>query len=283
MGMAQPELPQHATDAALMKLVRWILALLIGGVNMPSYAQQPPWLDLFAAHQGEPIDYRVLYPQDYQPEKRYPLIFFLHGAGERGEDNQAQLTHGADLFVQHRADTQAIVVFPQVRTDDYWVNANINRQSDPFEFKYLFDGQHPVTPTPAMAGLLTLVDSMISRKDVDPTRVYVMGLSMGGMGTLEIVARRPHTFAAAIAICGGARTDIVELYRQSLPIRLYHGEQDRVVIPQFSKDLYAALRARGMDVSLTLYPDIGHDSWHNAFAEPDLLSWLLSQQQSQMK
>lgn len=225
-------------------------------------------------HNNDTLNYRILFPKDFSADKSYPLVLFLHGAGERGSDNESQLVHGADLFLneENRNKFPAVVVFPQCPKDDYWAKVDIDRSEFPLEF----DFQYEEGPTKAMQIVMKLMDSISGKSFIDQNRIYVGGLSMGGMGTFEILARKPETFAAAIAICGAADPETAENYREGLPIRIFHGLQDNVVPPKFSKKMAAAINENKGNASLRLYKNANHNSWDSAFQECDLLEWLFS-------
>ncbi|WP_197414346.1 prolyl oligopeptidase family serine peptidase [Lacimicrobium alkaliphilum] len=240
-------------------------------------AQANAYKALVFSHQGETLPYRILYPLNFDPEQSYPLVLFLHGAGERGDDNLAQLTHGAELFAREAIQREypAIVVFPQAAEEDYWANVDVNSESSPYKLRF---ADKDAQPTQAMQLLLGLMDELSSEPFVDQQRIYVGGLSMGGMGTYEILARRPKMFAAAIAICGGGNLKNAGHYRQGLPLWAFHGEDDEVVDADLSEQMVAAINQHGGNARLTLYKDTGHNSWDKAFSEPDLFPWLFSHQ-----
>jgi predicted peptidase len=221
------------------------------------------------------LPYRILYPDNFSPQQRYPVIFFLHGAGERGSDNEVQLTHGADLFLQpdFRKNQQVIVIFPQAASEDYWANVDVDRAPDPNIYSFKVDA--PVTQS--MSLLLGLIDDVTQRPYVNSDHMMVMGLSMGGMGTFEVLAQRPGRFTAAIPICGGAHPDLVSKMDTSTPLWVFHGEQDNVVPFSASEIMVEAYQNAGGKVKFTAYPEAAHDSWNNAFAEANLLDWLLMQ------
>lgn len=223
---------------------------------------------------GDTLNYRILYPRNFSEEQKYPVVLFLHGAGERGNDNKAQLIHGSELFLEeeNRKGFPAIVIFPQVPKDDYWANVTVHRDSFPLDFDFKNLGE----PTPSMAMTISLIDSVAGLRFVDRDRVYVGGLSMGGMGTYEIIARQPQRFAAAFAICGGADPAIAKKYPKGFPIWIFHGEKDNVVPAELSKTMARAINSSGGNAKLSLYPNDNHNSWDSAFAEPYLLSWLFS-------
>lgn len=244
-------------------------------ISSSALAQTPEFLERGHVYNEGVLQYRVLYPENYDESKQYPLVLFLHGAGERGEDNKKQLAHGSKLFLdgQNRKDFPAIVIFPQCPTEDYW--ANVTQWRDD-ENKRHFDFHTGRKPTNAMKGLLSLVDSLTKLDQVDKDRMYVMGLSMGGMGTFELVSRRPKIFAAAAPICGGDNPKSARKYAGKVPFWIFHGQKDDIVLPTFSEAMVEAIKAKGGDVKFTLYPNANHNSWDPAFAEPELLPWMFS-------
>jgi len=224
---------------------------------------------------GDTLPYRLLLPKDYDASKKYPLILFLHGSGERGSDNELQLVHGADLFLRDsiRNKYKAIVVFPQCSLNSYWSNVKII--TDSIQKSRVFSFQAEGEPTTAMSLVLGLLNELPKKYKLDKDRIYVGGLSMGGMGTFEIVHRKPKLFAAAFPICGGANAAIADDLKNTA-WWIFHGLKDNVVDPVYSKVMAAALKGEGADVKLTLYPQANHNSWDSAFAEKDLIPWLFS-------
>ena len=228
---------------------------------------------------GDTLNYRILFPKDFSEEKEYPLVLFLHGAGERGSDNESQLTHGSDLFLKKaiREDFPAVVIFPQAPKDDYWAKVDVNRNVKPFEF----DFKNEEEPTKALHLTMALLSSVASEDYINQDRIYVGGLSMGGFGTFEILSRMPETFAAAFAICGGADPAIVKKYPLGFNIWIFHGEKDDIVPPEFSKMMSRLINSEGGNAKLSLYPNDNHNSWDSAFSEPYLLPWLFSHQKNE--
>lgn len=225
--------------------------------------------------QNTHLPYRILYPDGYDGVKKYPVLFFLHGSGERGNDNEKQLVHGSKLFLDSLAKYPCIVIFPQCDTGDYW--ANISRSSSDVETTTLLQFESIEKPGPSTQALLMLIDSFLNDPAVDPSRIYLAGLSMGGMGTAQLLATRPSTFAAATVICGAAPLDFkVELSKT--PTQLYHGSKDPVVHPNNSEAYYRAIKDSMHTHRLILYPEVDHQSWNNAFSESDFLSWIFSHQ-----
>jgi predicted peptidase len=226
---------------------------------------------------GDTLLYRLLEPQHFDSNKKYPLILFLHGAGERGSDNEKQLTHGTDFFLDsaHRSKYPAFVVFPQCPDDAYWANVERKIDND--------GGRNFVFPVgeetnPPLALTIALMEEMREKPFIDKKRIYVGGLSMGGMGTFEIVARRPNMFAAAFPICGGDNPEAASKYAGQVPFWVFHGAKDDVVLPRYSEQMVEAIRAAGGEAKFTLYPDANHNSWSSAFAEPELMPWLMGKE-----
>jgi len=224
--------------------------------------------------QSDTLRYRIMLPEGFSEDKAYPLILFLHGAGERGNDNEKQLTHGSKLFASedNRAKFPAIVIFPQCPVNDYWANADVDRSTQPVTLKFPYEK----APTTSMSLVMKMLDKYVSEPFVKKDQVYVMGLSMGGMGTYEILYRKPEVFAAAIPICGGGNPDGVTAYAKKVPVWAFHGAMDNVVDPRLSFQMVSAILDAGGFPRFTVYDAANHNSWDPAFAEPDLLPWLFS-------
>lgn len=220
------------------------------------------------------LNYRILYPKDYDATKKYPVVLFLHGRGESGNDNEKQLTHGAKMFLEDdfRTKFPAIVIFPQCEENSYWANVQIDTINGKRFFNFIEGG----LPTSAMSKLLKFTDYYFKLPMVDQSRIYVGGLSMGGMGTYEILRRKNKTFAGAFAICGGDNIANTFSYR-NIPLWIFHGGMDDVVNPQLSYAVYKELQKLGKTPKFTVYPKANHNSWDDAFKEPDLLPWLFAQ------
>jgi predicted peptidase len=222
------------------------------------------------------LPYRLLLPKDYDASKKYPLILFLHGAGERGSNNEAQLMHGWSLFLRDsiREKFPAIVVFPQCPANSYW--SNVQFVYDSLTKKRTFIFLEKGEPSTAMKMVIELLDELDYNYKLDDDRLYAGGLSMGGMGTFELVRRKPKMFAAAFPICGGANPATAKKIKRP-GWWVFHGAKDDVVPPELSQVMVDALKNVGAEVKFTLYPNANHNSWDAAFAEKDLLPWLFSQ------
>lgn len=224
---------------------------------------------------GDTMPYRLLLPENYNPTKKYPLILFLHGAGKRGNNNELQLVHGAKLFLRDsiRKNYPAIVAFPQCPLNSYW--SNVQFTIDTVSKKRIMQFSVNGEPTIAMKMLVSLLEKLGQDYKLNKKQIFVGGLSMGGMGSFELVSRKPELFAAVFPICGGANPAIAEKLKQP-SWWIFHGLKDDVVDPDLSKQMAGALKKIGADVKLTLYPEANHNSWDPAFAEKNLLSWLFS-------
>ena len=206
---------------------------------------------------------------------KYPVVLFLHGAGERGSDNTKQLVHGSKLFLNpgFRKKHPAIVIFPQCPKDDYWSNVRIDRSKSGRE---KFDYQQQAPPTTSLRLVMALMDKIVAAPFTKDDQIYVGGLSMGGMGTFEILSGKPGMFAAAFPICGGGNPELTDRYAKNTALWVFHGARDDVVDPSFSKEMVAAVKNAGGNPKFTLYKDANHNSWDPAFAEPGLLPWVFS-------
>lgn len=256
----------------MMQYFKLIFVCFITAASFNSFAQDASLFKKEAfAKKGDTLNLRVLYPKDFDSTKTYPILFFLHGSGERGNDNEKQLVHGSKQFLKDsvRNAFPSIVVFPQCPENDSWTDVKIVSEQGKRTFKFRKSGK----PTKAMHALLAVVKDFLKKDFVDKRQVYVGGLSMGGMGTYEILRRKRHTFAAAFTICGGDNLANVKKYKH-VPLWIFHGAKDDIVDPTFSKAIAGHLENFGDEVKLTIYPNANHNSWDSAFAEPDFLPWL---------
>lgn len=218
--------------------------------------------------EGTNLNYRILYPNNFDKNKKYPLFLFLHGAGERGEDNKRQLIHGSKLFKDKIDQYPAIVVMPQCPTNDYW--ANVNRQETPNGLRFEFFDDRPFNPS--LKAVVSLMDSLLAEKYIDDKRFYVSGLSMGGMGVWELLNKMPEKIAAAAPICGGGSTNAA-FNMTNVPIWALHGIKDTTVPYIHSVDMVLAIQRKGGKAKITLYPNANHNSWDPTFNDPEFLKW----------
>ena len=206
------------------------------------------------------IDLKYLFylPKDYYNAKKiaWPLILFLHGMGERGNDLELVKIHGIPKIVKTQKDFPFIAVSPQCPTEYVWRDKKM------------------------LQAVESLVLKIINSYRIDKTRVYVTGLSMGGYGTWALAARRPDLFAAAVPICGGGDPATVNVLK-NLPIWVFHGGLDKVVLPEESEKMVRALEKAGGKVRYTLYPEAYHDSWTETYDNPALYDWMLSKRKAE--
>jgi len=262
-----------------MKAIIIGLVLLATTISKQATAQDTTiYLKKIFVRGNDSLPYRILLPRDFDSSKKYPMVLFLHGAGERGNDNVKQLTHGSRLFLQGtiRRRYPAIVVFPQCPEDSYWSNVKIitDQKNQKRTFEFQVDGE----PTKALDLAIGLERELMKAYPVDTGKIYVMGLSMGGMGTFEILRRMPGVFAAAVPICGGADTLTAKTIHKTA-FWVFHGANDDVVPVKFSEDMVRALQGfySTTEMQFTVYQGVGHNCWDRAFAEPELLRWLFAQ------
>lgn len=194
------------------------------------------------------LQYLLYLPQEYEQKEDWPLLLFLHGAGERGDNLELVKVHGPPKLIAQGKQFPFIVVSPQCPAEGWW---------QPHE-------------------LLALLDHVQARYKVDPKRVYVTGLSMGGYGTWALAGHAPQRFAAAVPICGGG-TPYLARRLVGTPVWAFHGAKDTAVPVSASAEMVHALKSRGGDVRFTIYPEAGHDAWTATYENPELYEWLLAQ------
>jgi len=214
---------------------------------------------------GDSLLYRQLFP-DADTLRRYPLVIFLHGSGERGNDNEAQLKWGVMNFATDQSMMlhPAFVIAPQCPQNLSWSNfsrADMKLQS---------------TPAKPMELLTGLIHQLIKTRRIDSNRIYITGLSMGGYGTYDAIERYPDLFAAAVPVCGGGDASKAAVIAH-IPIWIYHGAEDPAVNPVYSLDMLQALTKAGAHPGFTQYPEVGHFSWLGAYSDQLMIEWLFRQ------
>jgi len=218
---------------------------------------------------GSILQYRLLQPkEDTSAGSKHPLLVFLHGAGERGHDNRAQLTWGAEFMLQAAGKYNAYVLVPQCPREQRWAEIDWSKLTHTM----------PKTPSKPMGLVMEVITKLRKDYPIDPARVYIMGLSMGGYGTWDTIQRYPSVFAAAVPICGGG--DEGNASRITTPVWAFHGGDDRVVPVERSRRMIAAMEKTGAKPRYSEFPYVGHNSWSPAFATPELLPWIFSQRRT---
>ena len=250
-----------------------LIILVFTLVSFAAFAQQEEYQKkTYVSSENDTLLYRELVPEKLILNQSYPLVIFLHGAGERGNDNEAQLRHGGNMFTNpvNREKYPAFVIFPQCPQEDFWAPRNRSAAA----------GENPFNQNPPVSKALSLVkkilDEAIEKYPVDRNRIYVAGLSMGGMGTFDMLCRYPDLFAAAIPICGGVSTERLRKIKTKTNIRIFHGDADAVVPVTYSREAYKTLKQNRASVEYIEYPGVNHDSWTPAFNEDDFMAWLFS-------
>jgi len=245
--------------------------LTLSQAALPTAPNQDPDA-LFAAASvevdGERCEYRLLTPAEPIEGKRYPLILFLHGSGERGSDNTKQLTHFPRRMAtpERRAEFPCFVLAPQCPSDGRWTHDTWgSRVSQRFADE----------PTDAMKGAIAALLAVVREHPVDVDRIYLTGLSMGGYGAFELALRHPDWFAAVAPVCGGG--DEQRAARLAgLPLSVWHGDADSSVPVARSRAMVAALRELGEAPEYHELPGVGHDAWNHAYADGGCLPWLFA-------
>ena len=217
--------------------------------------------------------YRFLSPTKIESSKKYPLVIFLHGAGERGDNNEAQLVHCVRKFAEPavREKHPCFVIAPQCPNGKRWVEVNWGERESHVT---------PEAPSEPMGLLLRLIDETMINLPIEGNQIYASGISMGGFGTWDLLVRRPKLIAAAIPICGGADNSKAKSIAH-IPIWAWHGGADNVVFTIRSQTIIEALIKAGGNPKYTEIPNCGHASWGVAYSEPNLLDWLFSQKRKE--
>jgi predicted peptidase len=199
-------------------------------------------------------NYLLFLPEGYGTEKQpWPLLMFLHGVGERGNDLRLVKKHGPPKLVEKQTDFGFIVLSPQCPEDGWW----------PEETEVL----------------INLLDDVVSRYDVDAERIYLTGLSMGGYGAWALAATYPERFAAVAPICGGGSL-YMALKLKETPVWVFHGAKDNIIPLEESEKMVDAINKFGGNAKLTVYPDAGHDSWTATYDNQELYDWFLKHRKS---
>lgn len=195
------------------------------------------------------LNYLLYLPVDYgKKDTNYPLMLFLHGAGERGNDINLVKKNGPPKLIEEGKDFPFLIVSPQCPENQRW---------NPLALNFL-------------------LDDIIKNYKVDTNKIYITGLSMGGHGTLELAKFAPERFAAIAPICGWS--DMFEIHKlKNMPIWVIHGAKDALVPISESERLVNILKYLGNDVKFTVYPEAGHDAWTETYNNQELYNWLLEQ------
>ena len=202
------------------------------------------------------MDYLLYLPPSYETSReKVPLVVFLHGAGERGHDVTDVERFGLPKLIAEGTDFPFAVISPQCPRFHWWVD----------------DLQQQL--------LMQLVDCAVSTYWLDPDRIYVTGISMGGFGAWRLAARYPGRFAAALPVCGGGNLEDVERLAD-VPIWAFHGALDYIVPPGRSEEMVDWVNRAGGQAKLTIYPDAEHDAWTPTYSDPSVFDWLLNQRLS---
>jgi predicted peptidase len=200
------------------------------------------------------MKYLLYLPKDYQQKPSWPLLLFLHGSGERGDDLQLVAKHGPPKLIAAGQQFPFIVVSPQCPNSRSW---------EPYE-------------------LTALLDEIVERYKVDQDRIYLTGLSMGGFGTWALAVHTPGRFAALVPICGGGEPMRTRRIAQ-IPAWVFHGAKDPTVPLEMAQKMVEALKKYGGEPKFTIYPEAAHDSWTETYANPQLYEWLLQQKRTVRK
>ncbi len=249
-----------------MKLIFAVLVDSLAGTIL-SLSSEPEARE-FTAKDGTILKYRWSAPEKLEPGKTYPFVLFLHGSGERGDDNHAQLKHGVLPIIEGAAKQgqPIFLIAPQCPKDRWWSPVDMKKMS-------LTAAREPNS---LLESVLELVDETFKTQPADSKRFLVTGISMGGFATWDLLGRVPQKIAAAIPICGGGDVSLTATYKD-VAIWAFHGEADPVVPAKSTRELISALEAAGGKPKSTFYPGVDHDSWTMTYNDPAVIRWMLDQ------
>jgi predicted peptidase len=249
-------------------LIAFLACLGLGAVQAADPAEVFEAKEFKPKEDGPALKYRILTPLDYDANKKYPVVLFLHGAGERGDDNKVQLVHGMKDFAadEMRKKHPAFVIAPQCPKNEWWTKRNDEAADKPADDPLGLSVQ--------------LIEDLKKKYSIDADRIYITGLSMGGYGSWEALKRMPDYFAAAIPICGAGDPKAVEKFK-NVPVWVFHGDKDGAVKVERSQEMVEALKSAGASPKYTEYPGVGHDSWTATYKNPEVTDWLFEQNRGQ--
>ncbi|MBQ7921646.1 MAG: prolyl oligopeptidase family serine peptidase [Clostridia bacterium] len=224
---------------------------------------------LYTGPDGYTMPYRLYIPKNYDCGERYPLVLYLHGAGNRGTDNEKHL-YPISLWFKNENNPvyNAIVVAPQCPEDKQWVNS---------EWQPGVYSVDSVPESEEIKAVLAILERVMEFCNVDEDRVYVTGESMGGYGTWDLLTRHGSRFAAGVPVCGGVDVSKASLLKR-IPVWLFHGSADTTVLPEGSRLIFAEIRkAGGEEIRYTEYNGVNHNAWDFANLDTEMHEWLFRQ------
>lgn len=246
---------RHATAAAHLGAAA-LFALPMSHASANPAAPMSPRQTAERATVIVPKEYEYLryLPPDYDtaPERRWPLLLFLHGAGERGADIAKLRTHGLPKQIEEGRDLPFVVISPQCPAGEWW----------------------------NVVALEALIDKLVAEQRIDPDRIYLTGLSMGAFATWALAIMRPERYAAILPICGGGDPHRARVLRD-VPVWTFHGDADQTVTITQSQQMVDAIKSVGGSPRFTIYPGVGHDAWTATYDNPEVYAWLLSHRLSE--
>jgi len=253
--------------ARVVGIREWMVVAMVM-VSGAATARADEFLARSFEGRGGRLSYRLSRPPNEETGRRYPLLVFLHGAGERGTDNRRQLTHAEKLVAagERRRIHPCFVVAPQCPPDRRWVEVDWSAPSHDM----------PAEPSVPLGLVLELVERLATDLPVDDERLYWVGLSMGAFGVWDVVQRRPDLVTAAVPVCGGGDPALAGRLTD-VPLWVFHGDEDTTVPTSRSRAMVQAIGMAGGEPVYTELAGVGHDAWTPAFARDDLLDWLFAQ------
>ncbi len=221
---------------------------------------------LFKTDDGRTMNY-CRREMNWDQSGKAAVVLFLHGAGERGNDNAKQLFHGARELTEwcEKNKMKVLLLFPQCPEGKQWVDTPWNAPSHTLPAE-----------SDSMKLAMSILDEEIKDSNIDKSRIYITGISMGGFGTWDAISRYPEKFAAAFPVCGGADLAMAPKVK-NIPILTYHGDSDTVVLTKRTQEMVAAVKKAGGNITYVEVLNCGHNSWSPAFGEEKNWKWLFEQ------
>ncbi|WP_040889577.1 carboxylesterase family protein [Zavarzinella formosa] len=232
--------------------MKWLSGLFAAfSFGLSAHAADTGFIDkVHKDSDGKEAKYVVYVPKDYDGKKEYPVILFLHGSGETGTDGKKQVATGLGGAIKKMPDFGFITIFPQSQLRSWQAGK------------------------PDADRALAILEAEMKTYKTDPKRVYLTGLSMGGYGTWSLAAKYPDKWAAIVPVCGGGNpADASKI--KDIPCWDFHGDADKAVNVEKSREMIKALKAAGAEPKYTEYPGVGHNSWDQAYGTKELYPWLL--------
>ena len=218
------------------------------------------------------LPYRLYLPENYNNSQKYPIILYLHDGGPRGKDNKSQICTISEWLISSSVQSiqKCFVMVPQCPKKSQWLNTTFKKTP------FLNYNQDEIPESNTMKMIVQEIQNLADEFSIDKNRIYVTGYSMGGSGTWDIITRYPKLFAAAVPVTGVSDPSKAKLVAY-MPIWAFHGQKDRVSLVENTRRMVKALKKHGSNCKFSELKDVAHDSWHLAYNNTEMITWLFNQ------